>query len=368
MSGFDAAGLGGSNALPYDWDDLEDRTGHRFLAYMGEHRQTIEDDIFEKGPHALRSSDLFRDLDKMLYGPLRRFTARGGKRIRPTLAMLACEAVGGSAEMTLPVGYALEYFQSSALIHDDIFDGATRRRCKPALHLKEGIGSAINEGNLAMIAAYDHLLADETLDESTKMRLVHELIQMGLMRCEGQALDLGWVREGRWDVTPDEYYYMVWHKTAYYTAGAPLAMGAICGGATDDQIRDLRTFGLDIGLAYQIQDDLLNLIGDADSQGKDARNDITSGKRTLVVLHALSHLEPAERAELQSILDAGTDDAAQVSRAVELLYQAGSIEYACNEALQLVRGAQKGLPADEFEPGPYAMLMSLADFFIRRIN
>ena len=340
-------------------------TGNRFLAYMGKHRRAVENYLYDNGPHAVRSSLLHDDLDRALYCPLRRFTARGGKRTRPILAMLGCEAVGGDPEDALPIAYAVEYFQSAALIHDDIADEGELRRGKPCLHLIEGVGPAINDGDLGIVSTYEAILGADYSD-TVKLRLLSELAQMEHLTVEGQALDLAWVRDGRWDVTPDDYRYMAWHKTACYSAASPLAMGAICGGGSKKQVHELRSFGLDAGLAFQLQDDLLNLVGDAVSLGKDYRNDITEGKRRVGVVYALANLEGDPHDELLEILMSHTADKDRLARAVELMDQAGAIDYTWNEAVRLVQDAKTRLTPGEYANDTYEVLLSMADFFVRR--
>ena len=112
---------------------------------------------------------------------------------------------------------------------------------------------------------------------------------------EGQALDIGWARDDRFDLTVEDYLVMATHKTAFYSGGVPLAVGAIIGGGTEEQIDALRSFGMAAGLAFQIQDDVLNLVGTREATKKDFRSDITEGKRTLVSIHALQHAEDGER-------------------------------------------------------------------------
>jgi geranylgeranyl diphosphate synthase type I len=185
---------------------------------------------------------------------------------------------------------------------------------------------------------------------------------------EGKALDLGWVRDGRWDVTVDDYLYMATHKTAYYSAATPLACGAICAGGTDEQIEALFDFGLDAGLAFQLQDDLLNLVGDPAEQGKDFRSDITEGKRTMIAVWALAHLEDAERSELQGILESGTSNQAELARAVELMEASGAIDFTREHAHMLAERAKATLERTEFNERALVVLRSMADFFVERLG
>lgn len=306
------------------------------------------------------------DIQAYLYGPLGAFSDNAGKRHRPLICMLAASAVGGDFHRALSAAAAIEHFQSAALIHDDIADNGHMRRGKPCLHITEGTGVAINCGDYALTLVTDAILRDEGLDDACKLRVLRELVDMMQRTVEGQALDLGWVRDGRFDITVEGYLSMATHKTAYYSGAIPLACGAIIGGGTDDQIEALRSFGMDTGLAFQIQDDLLNLIGEKESRNKDFRSDITEGKRTLVAVHALS--DPTAHDELVGILCSQTSDPATMARAVEIFEATGSIAYARSYALELTDRAKRTLAAIELEPHAKGLFMAMADFFVERLN
>ncbi len=306
------------------------------------------------------------DIDAYLYTPLGRFSANAGKRHRPLICMLACKAVGGEFSAARSAAAAIEHFQSAALIHDDIADNGQLRRGKPCMYITEGEGIAINCGDLALSLVTGTVLRDDSLDDHIRVRLLRELVDMTTRTIEGQALDLGWVRDGRFDLTVEDYLQMATLKTAYYSGATPLACGAIMGGGTTEQIDALRSFGLHTGLAFQIQDDLLNLVGKKEASNKDYRTDITEGKRTLVVVHALAHTE--HRDELVGILQAGTSDPALLARAVELFEEAGSIEYARSYSLELTAAAKKSLEDIELDEHCHSLFMSMADFFIDRLN
>lgn len=306
------------------------------------------------------------DIDAYLYTPLGRFSANAGKRHRPLTCMLACKAVGGEFSAARSAAAAIEHFQSAALIHDDIADNGQLRRGKPCMYITEGEGIAINCGDLALSLVTGTVLRDDSLDDHIRVRLLRELVDMTTRTIEGQALDLGWVRDGRFDLTVEDYLQMATLKTAYYSGATPLVCGAIMGGGTTEQIDALRSFGLHTGLAFQIQDDLLNLVGKKEASNKDYRTDITEGKRTLVVVHALAHTE--HRDELVGILQAGTSDPALLARAVELFEEAGSIEYARSYSLELTAAAKKSLEDIELDEHCHSLFMSMADFFIDRLN
>ena len=259
----------------------------------------------------------------------------------------------------------MEHFHTAALIHDDIADEGELRRGEPCLHLTMGLGLAINAGDLALSQVTGTVLQDDRLDDATKVRVLGELVRMTTRTIEGQALDIGWARDARWDISEDDYLAMASHKTAYYSVAVPLACGAIIGGGTDEQVEALRSFGMATGLAFQLQDDLLNLVGDKESVAKDFRCDITEGKRTLMVVHALANPQVSD--ELRGILSAHTTNPELLARAVELMEQAGSIAHARELSLKLVREAKEALAPVELAQPAKDLLFSMADFFIERI-
>ena len=308
------------------------------------------------------------DMDCYLYDPLKRYSENGGKRHRPLICFAACRAVGGNMELATSAAAAIEHFHTAALIHDDIADEAELRRGEPCLHLTEGTGLAINMGDLALSLVNGTVINDPLLSDAVKVRVVSELIEMTRRTIEGQALDIGWARDGRYDITPEDYLVMATHKTAHYSGAVPLAVGAIVGGGTEQQIEALRSYGLDTGLAFQIQDDLLNLIGSEESTKKDFRSDITEGKRTLVVVHALQNAAPEARERLVEILSSKERDPEVLAEAVAIMEETGSIDYARTFAEDLTLNAKARL-AGALPPSQYRdLLVSMADWFVNRLK
>ena len=339
------------------------------------------------------------DLNTYLYQPLRGFSATGGKRVRPALVLLATQAVHGDVEAALPVACAIEDFQSAALIHDDIADKSELRRGEPCLYCRLGTGLAINVGDAALVHTIGRICHNNTYDETTRLRLIDALISMQEHTLEGQALDLGWTQENRWDITPDEYLFMATSKTAYYSAAYPLLCGAIVGGGTAEQRSALEAFGLKAGLAFQLQDDLLNLVGDAKTQGKDFRSDITEGKRTLLVVKAIEVLlanaegnaedntkssakdtassntksstsdaavAKASYKKLISLLSSKTNDPILLEEAVELIVSTGAVDDVRAYAQTLIAEAKGYLEEAPFDAEARDTLLSMADFFVNR--
>ena len=308
------------------------------------------------------------DMARYLYDPLVAYSQNGGPGHRPLICFAACLAVGGDAQLASSAAAAIEHFHTAALIHDDIADEAELRRGEPCLHLTEGLGLAINMGDLALTLVNGTVMNDPNLSDAVKVRVVSELIAMTRRTVEGQALDIGWARDGRYDITPEDYLVMATHKTAHYSGAVPLAIGAIIGGGSESQVEALRNYGLDTGLAFQIQDDLLNLVGTEESTKKDFRSDITEGKRTLVVVHALQNAEPAERDHLIEILSSKEKDPAVLAEAVELMDRIGSVDYVRNYAENLTSIAKNRL-IDMIEPSMSRdMLVSMADWFVNRLK
>lgn len=333
-----------------------------FADYLTAHAQDLNDYLLSF--YRDRTDNV--DLERYLYGPLERFTANAGKRHRPLICMLAAAAVGGDPSRARSAAAAIENFQTAALIHDDIADEGMLRRGQPCLHRTEGEGLAINCGDLALTNVTAGVLADDDLDDALKVRVLEELSTMTIRTIEGQALDLGWVRDERFDLTVDDYLTMATLKTAHYSGAIPLACGAIIGGGAAAEVEGLRSFGLDCGLAFQLQDDLLNLVGDQEKQGKDFRSDITEGKRTLIMVHALA--SPDTHDELVGILSAKTHDPALLARAVEIAEATGSITYARTLAHDLIDRAKATLAPLKLDEGCRDLLLAMADFFVERLG
>ena len=304
------------------------------------------------------------DMGRYLYELVADFTANAGKRHRPLICLLACEAVGGDPEKARPSAAAIEHFHTAALIHDDIEDSSLTRRDEPCLHIREGEGLAINAGDLALALVCGTVVDDPGLDDPIKLRVLAELVAMTTRTIEGQALDIGWARDDRFDLSIEDYLVMAKHKTAFYSGGVPLAVGAIIGGGTEEQIEAMRGFGMAAGLAFQIQDDVLNLVGTRESTKKDFRSDITEGKRTLVAIHALQN--SSDRDRLLELLSGRTTDPALLDEAVAIMEAAGSIEFANEYATSLVVDAKHSLDAALPPSKAKKLLESMADFFVKR--
>ncbi len=324
------------------------RNAKKFDAYLGE--------FFSDGTHA--------DMRRYLYSLLSDYTANAGKRHRPLICVLAAEAVGGDPKLAWSSAAAIEHFHTAALIHDDIMDSSLTRRGVPCLHVTEGDALAINAGDLALSLVTGSVVDDDSLSAECRLRVLKELVEMTTRTIEGQALDIGWARDNRFDLGVDDYLVMANHKTAFYSGAVPLAVGAIVGGGTTEQIAALRAFGQATGLAFQIQDDVLNLVGTREATKKDFRSDVTEGKRTLAAVHALQY--SAKRERLLEILAARAEDPATLEEAVAIMRESGSIDFARTYARDLVLSAKADLEAALPKTKARDLLLSMADFFVER--
>jgi geranylgeranyl diphosphate synthase type I len=241
-----------------------------------------------------------------------------GKRIRPTVALLAAAAAGGDPRVAAPVGAALELLHNFTLIHDDVQDESPTRRHRPTVWSVWGIGQAINAGDAVFAAAHLPFFQLPTLGVPAELtlRLLGAFDRMTIAIVEGQTLDLGF--EGRADVQPDAYLEMIAGKTAAIVRYAAWA-GALLGGASEDAAERWADFGLALGLGFQIQDDLLGIWGDPRETGKAAADDIRRRKQSFPILVLRQRLGPEEREDLHHVLGRPEVDARGVARVLQLL-------------------------------------------------
>ena len=220
----------------------------------------------------------------------------GGKRIRAILVLLSCEAVGGSIRRALDAGVAVETLHNFTLVHDDIMDHASSRRGRPTVHIRWDVNTALLVGDSLMGLAYSSLSRAARRVDAPLV----ELLTQGLLEvCEGQALDLEF--EQRSDVTVQEYFTMIEKKTGRLLSVAA-EMGGLIGGGTPGQTRALREFGRYLGRAFQLQDDVLDVIAEQEQLGKPIGGDIVAGKKTFLLLKAAESVRGKDRALIGRIL------------------------------------------------------------------
>jgi geranylgeranyl diphosphate synthase type II len=234
-----------------------------------------------------------------LYEPMKYILSGGGKRIRPLLVLLGCEAVGGAYRDALPAAVAIEVLHNFTLVHDDIMDNAKTRRGRATVHTKWDTNVAILTGDELVAIAYRELL--KTI--SPVIAEVASVFTEGVVEvCEGQSYDKEF--EMRPKVTLDEYFLMIGKKTGKLVSVA-LEMGALIGGATASEVHHLSEYGRYVGRAFQIQDDLLDVIADEKEFGKTIGGDIVEGKKTYLLLQAYERAKGKDKRLLVTIIRKG---------------------------------------------------------------
>ncbi|MDR0873859.1 MAG: polyprenyl synthetase family protein [Prevotellaceae bacterium] len=227
-----------------------------------------------------------------LYEPIAYTLSSGGKRIRPALVLLGCKLFGGKAEEALPAALAVEVFHNFTLLHDDLMDKADLRRNRPTVHQKWNDNTAILSGDVMQIKAYQLL---SQVPEKHLKSVLDLFSTMACEICEGQQYDMDF--ETREDVSAQEYLEMIRLKTAVLL-GTALKIGALIGGADAESQNLLYDFGINIGLAFQLKDDLLDVYGNSDTFGKKIGGDILCNKKTFLLISALQCAEIDIKSEL----------------------------------------------------------------------
>lgn len=278
-----------------------------------------------------------------LYQPIAYTLVAGGKRVRPQLAMIASQLFGGKDEEVLPAALALEIFHNFTLVHDDLMDRAKVRRARPTVHVQWNEKTAILAGDQMMIEAYK-LITEVPEDKLAKV--IRLFNKMATQICEGQQYDLDF--ENKEDVSIDDYLKMIRLKTSVLLATA-LQIGAYIAGAEEQQQEALYQFGINVGLAFQIQDDILDVWGDTDTFGKAVGGDISCNKKTFVYLQAIRILgekHEEEKRALQSWYSQVLEDNTEKIAAVKGLFEQFNVRSACEtvvenytqKALQILNG------------------------------
>jgi geranylgeranyl diphosphate synthase type II len=293
-----------------------------------------------------------------LYDPLRYFLKLGGKRMRPMLSLMACKLAGSPMEKALPVALAVEYFHNFSLIHDDIMDAAPLRRGQATVHEKWNTNIAILSGDVLLVKAYDYLAS---YDAETFLQLFKVFNQTAVEVCEGQQMDMDF--EQRAEVNESEYLEMIRLKTSVLL-GCALQMGGIVGGAVQKDAQLLYEFGEQLGLAFQIQDDLLDLYGESAQVGKQIGGDVLANKKTLLSISAKRAASQNQLAALQEIENT-SDPILKVERTQKLYTELGAraycetqMEFHHNQALSALENMELSNSKTE--------LIELANFLFTR--
>jgi geranylgeranyl pyrophosphate synthase/uncharacterized protein with NAD-binding domain and iron-sulfur cluster len=336
-----------------------------FLERLGWYRQQLDGTLVGGVPTL--------EPQRHLYALVRDFLERSGKGLRPALCIATTRALGGRAEHALFSAAGIEMLHNAFLVHDDIEDGSEERRGVATMHRRAGIPIAVNTGD-AMNALAMRLFRRnvESVGPAVALRILDEVDHMLIECLEGQAVELGWVRDNDLNVRPEDYLRLVLKKTAWYSFIHPMRIGALIANADDRKLDRFDRFGYLLGAAFQITDDVLNLTGDASRYGKEINGDLLEGKRTMVLAHALGKVSAADRAWIGNFLSRPRERrlAREVLHLRQILASTGSIEWAQQSALAFAEAAKREFEETAFAGVPASpdlqWLRSSVDFIVQR--
>ena len=295
---------------------------------------------------------------RSLFDPITYTLSLGGKRIRPALALMACDLFGGKNEDVLQPALGLEVFHNFTLLHDDLMDEADRRRDKPTVHKLWNPNVAILSGDAMLICAY------QLVAKANDKAILELFSRTALEICAGQQYDMEF--ESRSDVTEEEYLEMIRLKTAVLLACA-LKVGAMIGGASTADADALYDYGIHIGLAFQLQDDLLDVYGDPKTFGKNIGGDILCNKKTFLLINALSAASEEQRQVMEDWMVRKTYDAQEKIAAFTNLYNELSIRDLTERRIEdYYRMANEDLARLSIAPESLSVLKGTCDRLMKR--
>lgn len=279
----------------------------------------------------------------------------GGKRIRPSLLLLASHVLGFSGPSAIRLGAVVEMVHTATLVHDDIIDGADTRRGRPSPNTTWGNEKCVLAGDWLYMQAFRVALEEKSL------RILDVLIKLTQQMVEGELLQIQLLGKA---VSEAQYYDLIFRKTACLFSGS-MRLGAVLAGATEEQENNLATFGRSVGLAFQIVDDVLDLTATEEVLGKPVASDLREGKATLPVIHSIDHGTARDRQAIQRVLEDQAFERVTREQIQEIMKRNGSVEYAMAAAdhyADQARQALAGLPDSEYKRA----LLWAPDFVVAR--
>lgn len=300
----------------------------------------------------------FPENPSTLYAPGDYFLQLGGKRIRPVMCLMGNELFDKILPDAYEVATAIELFHNFTLVHDDIMDAAPLRRGMETVHKKYGESVALLCGDVMMIRAYDYL---NKINSNYLHKILHLFNKTAREVCEGQQLDMDFEKQEV--VLLSDYLHMISLKTSVLIA-ASLEMGAILGGASEGNCRHIYEFGLNLGIAFQIQDDYLDAFGNPEKFGKDVGGDIRQNKKTFLLIHALEVATDEQKIQIQQLITNNPEDKVDQMLAI---FKACNIDAWANELKDTyLQSAFKHLDDIAVTSVRKKPLMQLAEFLIQR--
>jgi len=299
------------------------------------------------------------------------YPKRQGKYFRPSLLLLTAQSMGVSLELALQTAAAMQISEDWILNHDDIEDDSPTRRGQPALHKLFGTELALNAGDALHLVMWQTLFNNFPLLGNQKAIEILQEFQIMLNRTVlGQGVEIKWARDGRFDLTDLDNFFVLESKTGYYTIAGPMRLGAILAGATPDQLKKIYKFGVLLGRSFQIIDDYLDLTSDFGGT-KQQFNDIYEGKRTIITSHLLRSVTATEKDTIKNILrkPRSQKTEAEIKEIVSLMTKYGCLDYAKGLANRFADESKKIFSRDLkfLKSEPYRQqLESAIDFIVNR--
>jgi geranylgeranyl diphosphate synthase type II len=279
---------------------------------------------------------------KYLYDLVMEYPNRGGKGFRPSLCIASCKAFGGELEKVKYSATALELFHNAFLVHDDVEDNSDFRRGKGTINRVNSNAIAVNLGDAMNVLSFTPLIKNEKiLGRKLAWKIFEEIRDMVNETVEGQALELGWRKDNVCKLDDEDYFKMILKKTCWYTCIYPVRIGALIATNGKIDASQFNRFGYYMGISFQVQDDILNLVGDEKKYGKELKGDIVEGKRTLMLIHLLNHCTKSEFKKVEAYLE--NSDVPEKNEMAEWVYQLmlryGSIDHARSIAKNMAGAA-----------------------------
>ncbi len=314
-------------------------------------------DIVEK-----RLEQLFIDRNPVsLFEPMAYPVKAGGKRIRPVLLCLSCQAVGGDLSASIPAAMAVELLHTFTLVHDDIMDQDDTRRGIPTVHKKWDEATAILAGDGLVTLAYETLLSTS---HSSVVEIAKLFTDGLLVLCEGQALDKSF--EDRMDVSLNEYQDMIAKKTAKLLE-VSCQIGGMIGDGNPEELESLKAFACNLGMAFQIQDDLLDVIGDQNLIGKPTGSDLMQKKKTYQVIHFMDQADEEDTTLFLKEWEKSEAADMDISAMIQLLQKNGSIDKSRDEITKYIQNAENALDSLK-QSGAVEAMQLLNQHLMNRIS
>ncbi len=297
-----------------------------------------------------------------LYDAASHLITHGGKRLRPYMVIKSCEVLGGTAKQALPAAAAVEMIHNFTLVHDDIMDNDEMRHGVPTVHTKFGIPVGILAGDVLFSKAFETISSDSKIPKEVSVALVSKLAQACVDVCEGQILDI-MLAQSRKIPSENQYIKMIEKKTSALFE-VSCAMGAICANTKRKDVVNLSSFGKNLGVAFQIVDDLIGIVGDSKITKKPVGNDIREGKKSFPILLAINKAKGDNKEKILDAFGNASISKDEIELVIKIISSMGIEDIVRKKAMQYSNAAKKSLVS--YNGSAKKELISLLEFVVKR--